>query len=281
MILNINTPRGCGTLKPGGFYLRGLYSATGTLHPLTWVLGDGINGDGHPFVQVPPLKVMEIDPAASLYFGELRKMKPAGMTGDDLDEYNVLVRKTRIAGIADHVGEQFYTAYAFVKELRDMGASRRVAPDFAYLVNRLVRKHGAVPILFTHPRIPVFGSKGNVEEALKLSLEYFPEFFSDDVDLWWHRAWLHPDWGMHVRNRWQGWGHVMIPILALVDAAWKAKKGSRYYEARRTIQSWRYQESWVCATWINRVAYVLPESRVVPKEVSEAKLAIIDLEKEI
>ncbi len=277
-MIDPNPVRGCGTLVPGGFYLQNSSSPIGTLSPITWVLGNGVAGDCHPFIEIPPRGAMEFNPAATLLFNEFCETRPE-IDVDDLIPYEDMAKRTGHIGIADHVGAEHYTAHAFVSELRELGMSRHVSPDFAFMVNKWVRKQGAVPVFFTHPQIPVFRSVDEREVAYRLAREYFVNDSAQDVDLFWsHETWKHPEWGMNVKYPWKGWGHEYVLILALVDAAYNAKKEDRYYGARKIIRQWEYQESWFVATWCNRVCYVLPEDRIVPKEVGQARLAIIDLE---
>lgn len=274
----INPARGCGRLKRGGYYLRGLSGVGGHLSLITWVLGNGIAGNGHPHIEITARKPKEFNPPATLLFREMCTEKPLGMTPDDECEYGDLLARTRALGIADHVGSEHYTAYQFAKELREHGLSRRVHPDFAFLVNKHVRTKGCVPIFATHSQIPYFRDKVKLRGAYELACDYFPE--ARDREVWEHETWLKPDWGMTEKYPDKGWGHIMLPILALVDAAYSARKSSRYYDARAIVRKWAYHETFFVATWVNQVAYVLPEDRKVPPQVAMAKLAIIDLDNE-
>ena len=151
--------RGCGRLKPGGCYLQADRRAGGALEGAVWLL-DWCRTDPPTTqftVKVPPRAMMSIDPLASLL---VRSLIPAGnMAGslplaDNQEHLNILGR----FGLADHVGESFYTPWSFFQELQAHGPSRRVPPAVA----REAAEHLPCVVFFFMP-VPILGDSIDVD----------------------------------------------------------------------------------------------------------------------
>jgi hypothetical protein len=219
-ILLPNPQRGCGQLKTGGTYLQsGPASTTGSLRRLTWLL-DWCITDA-PEVQftvaVPPRAIMQIDPLASIL---TRSLIPAGgMVGplpqaDDQAHLNQLGR----FGLADHVGESFYTPWSFAMELAEHGPSRRVPHDIA----KEVAKHLPCPILFFMP-LPIVGKEVD-------AVEWLAGLNLDAADFAFRPTWDDPQWSFLTRaydggprlDTHDGSDHFEVRVLAEADRLGKA-----------------------------------------------------------
>lgn len=141
--------RGCGSLVPGGFYAQSEPSSRGSLRAWTWTLGTMIDASGaHNVLLSPPRRgQMIINLPATLASGRL-VISP---TEHEHEREYPGLRNVPRAGLIDHVGSAYYTAWSFANEIMRAGVSRRVTSDMA----RLIAPYVPMPILFTHHDIPL------------------------------------------------------------------------------------------------------------------------------
>lgn len=264
--MNPDPPRKCGRKKPDSFYIEGSLVPGGSLHAWTWLLGNGVD-DILP-VELPPRQMSLINPRACIASGEkvLADDEFVPIDTADGELYIQLENSIKNVGIGDHVGKNNYSAYSFAKETAELGASRRVNRDIAELYARLIAQFGAVPIIFSHSRVPVFADK-----------RHFKGVFGFCKTLWhhigersWHgnACWRLPEWGMYARHdQYDGRNSAMTLILATVDALdnnWNAHRAfPLWQEAKEKFDNLMYQEQLFGGSWITQVTYTLPDDKMI------------------
>jgi len=206
-----NVKRGCGTRKSGATYLDSELTPGGTLEPAVWTL-DYCTTDAPAafYVEVAPRAMVQIDPLASLL---TRELVPVGAMNllDVADEFQHLGVLGRF-GLADHVGSE-YTPWSFVKELQELGPSRRVPAEIAAEVS----KHLPCPVIFTMP-LPIIGTQAEASAWLATTdrdakyYEFTPTWYNER---WTFRTREYPG-GPHV-DAYTGGNHFMVPVLAEAD----------------------------------------------------------------
>lgn len=279
-----NPGRGCGKKKEDAFYLEGgAPSAKGNLWAWTWALG---GHDASAPIVLPPRQVVGVNPAACLTTGTLVKADDQYEPAEwDAPTYYRLLDSTKRIGVGDHVGADNYTAVSFAKETMEYGLSRRVPRNVAALFAELIRKHGAIPSMMTHSRIPVFSTEAEMNVALELALDIWPEM---ENDLHKCATWMVKDWGMYCsirRNQYNGKRSAMIPILNVVgglDKDWESHKGNpKWQAARETYDKFFYHEQVFGMAWILQVTYTVPENGKVDESLFNIPgLRFLDLKKE-
>lgn len=217
-----NVQRECGYRKPGSCYLDCDMGAGGSLMPGVWLLDWCVTDapETQFTVEVPPRAMVSIDPLASLL---TRTLIPAGaMTGaallpDDLQHLTMLPR----FGLADHVGESFYTPWSFFQELRKHGPSRRVPHNVA----KEMAKHLPCPAFFFMP-LPLLGTEAGV-------IEWLAGQGRDDADYAFRPTWYNEHWtfltrlfdgGPLIPDAYHGDDHFMTAILRAHDALAPAER---------------------------------------------------------
>lgn len=276
-IYHSNPPRGCGSKAPDACYAEGGdFTPLGGLYNWVWLLGDGLERYiSFTDREVPPRQVVGIDPVLSIM---TLSYIPAGgpdirLTDDALDEYRRLSSATKSPGIADHVGDQFYSAMSFYDETNLYGPSRRITKQVAKTLSELISRVGPIPMVFTHSKVPVF--RNEVEKNFAKQFVYlFGNLTLDWPDRWDDPTWERDSWGQYVRRgQTAGRDHYLLPILDMIDELkykWQDRKDSKdWQDARKFFKGLRYVKQTFGMSWLCKVSYTLPESGSPDDEVLE------------
>ena len=263
---NANPERGCGTKTAGGTYAEGPEgSASGVLRKWAWLLGDGYKRLLP--ITVSPRQMIVINPAATIYSGSLVKSVLPGFGDSEEAAYQRLLKKTKNQGVADHVGEKYYSVYSFAEETRIHGPSRRIPKSLAERLLEILWRRGSVPMLFTHNRMPVFDSRAHLETALEhahICLGLDPAIGSIPVELYdWDPTWQNDEWSQYVEGATDGRRHVLIPILRLIDQLdndWRRKKKYEpYRDAKEFFAGIRFVEQSFGLSWLAKITHCADE----------------------
>lgn len=233
-----NPPRGCGRLKEGGFYARGDVGSGGTLRSWSWVLGEHVIGGFNYAISAPPRSMQLVHFPATLVSGKL-------MTDPvDLSEFPHLRNLPSVA-LLDHVGSAFYTPFSFYKECAAHGPSRRIPEDIA----KVIAKHCPLPILFTHDWLPI-ADKVIVEPLLQWAGAN-PEYKVYDPTP------FDADWGITVRETYNGRDHWAISLMQKMDEVGKGKQRhlSKIMSAE-LLNDTLIAEQVYGVSWITRCVYI-------------------------
>lgn len=280
-IYHPNPERGCGTKKPGGFYLEAGFadrSSGGILNAWTWMLGEGVEGGVNCAITIPPRRMVMGNAAATLTVGEFisADMPTSGIeTVSGMREvYGSLITQVGDLALFDHVGSVHYSAYGFVREVETYGPSRRVPP----LIAEEIVKQLPMMIVFTHSRAPLFRDEAQRDTAVALVCEF--DGWTRTEDLYFGANWLREEWGVFASQQ-NGSDHYLIPILSMLDRIEK-RKGLGLHEVLRKAEAFfadvPFVEQVIGASWITRVGYV-PDGTEDPTAtaVTRKGIQIIDL----
>ena len=273
-----NPTRKCGKKKADGFYGEaGDSCAGGFLWPWTWLLGDGI--DKTILANVPPRKMVLINPAATIAAGELVWKGDAG-TIEDMELYNQLsADKTKSIGVGDHVG-RMYTPYNFAQECKLYGPSRKMTEQEAAAIGKLIHHVGPLPIMFTHSEMPIFKDIEQRDEALRLIAE------CRNVDLshyYLSPVWEDKNWGQYaVSDHLHGSNNYLVLVLEFLDRLFKDWKEYKiepgYKEARDFFKGISFVEQPFGLSWLTNISYTLPKDGESKRDLDVIPgLKIIDL----
>jgi hypothetical protein len=281
-----NPSRGCGKKKEDSFYLEGSPpSGSGNVWAWTWCLGDGIENIA-PLI-FPPRQVTFVNPAACITTGDIV------LADDDFkaaewqyDLYARMCLAMKTIGIGDHVGKNHYSCTSFAKETNEYGISRRINKDTALVYAALIAKVGALPMLFTHSRVPVFTDINQRQQAIDIALNMWPGFKSDQMHM--EATWQMTDWGMYNsprRKQYNGNHSFMVPILNIVSALdndWSLhKQDPVWQEAKEFYETLIYQEQPFGLSWVLQVTHTLPKDGQVDKSLLDVPgLRFLDLGQE-
>jgi len=259
-----NPKRGCGTKKYDACYAEAdIFSEDGMLQPWTWLLGDGIKDN--MYIQVPPRQVILINPVATITLKSLiGKDWPFEIPEESEPLYKRLSYVTKATGIADHVGDKFYSAFSFMAETLEYGPSRRISKDMAKELATIIWNEGPIPMLFTHNRIPVLRHEEDRVRLMSLVSDCFEEGKIDwEKSNWLIPTWWHKDWGMY-RDNWVGNSHYLIPVLGCVDIIEKSWKTVRNEEPWQRLKDFMRDTEHIAFTeqpfglsWLCKVTYTL------------------------
>jgi hypothetical protein len=213
-----NSPRKCGSQRDRGCtYLDSAMSGSGSIQPGVWLL-DWCRTDpptAQFAIDVPPRAMIQIDPLATVL---TRSIIPAGgMVGplplaDDQNHLTILGR----FGLLDHVGENNYTPWSFMQELRKLGPSRKVPHDVA----AEIAKHLPCPIIFTMP-LPILGNEIAVNDW-----RYASDPTRSPYAYTWTPTWENPHWtllarqydgGPEIPDAYYGDDHFEVAVLQHTD----------------------------------------------------------------
>lgn len=265
-----NPKRGCGFKQEDAFYAEGGdHGPGGQLWSWTWCVGDGID-DISP-VTVPPRTLVACNPAASIVEGSLTR-NPYDVPDWNEAIYEKLLEAMAGQGVADHVGDNHYSAYSFAQETISRGPSRRIPPNQAKAIGLYIYRHGPIPALYTHNRVPVFRSgvqretaRQFVEDLYNVKRNEFPNMVA---------SWALDNWGMYARqNQNRCLEHYMIPVLRVINTLehrWvSVQEHEVWKEARDFFGDLTYVEQTIGLSWICRVSYTLPKDREKISEVAQ------------
>lgn len=290
---NQNPPRKCGTKKEDSYYLEsGEISIDGALHAWSWLLGDGLTRNiTFSKQEVPPRQVVGVNPIMTILF---ESYIPADGPPIPVPEtkkalYEQLIMATKTPGLADHVGDQYYSAWEFYLETAELGLSRRIPKTVAATLAELISIHGPLPVMLSHSQVPVFRSEEEMAKAMDHVNATQTTFYRtvDEAVSWEGRwmspTWTHDNWGQyHRRDHWIGSSHYMIPILAVVDDLknkWQTyKEIEEWQAARKFFNGLRYVKQTFGMSWMCQVSYTLPFKGEADEEVYNIPgINIIDL----
>lgn len=293
MSYDTDPERGCGRKQPDAFYIEGVSSSRGTLNPWTWVLGNGM--DKTIPLQLPPRKTQVVNiPATMVLKQVVWPDKNIQMSTAQATLYDWLTPEgVKPIGIADHVGASNYTAAQFAQEAMAHGVSRRITPDLARTYGVALQAYGAVPILFTHSKVPVFRSME--ERDLVCSMSF--HFSESDVHIkptWEVQRWgeLYGRWSAYSRDRatgveyYDGGRSYLVHVLNTLDYVERYAK--KYTEKSETDEEriaafagLHYQEQAFGISWVNRLTYTLPTDHMIdPNILDIPSITIVDLDAE-
>lgn len=255
-----NPERGCGTKKEGGFYAEGTTSPNGALSLWTWILGTCTEAGLNCFVSPPARKVVQGNLAASLVMGEFVSNdvpfeRRIGSEKNYLGkQYATLKRQAAPVALFDHVGSKFYTPHEFMKEVRELGPSRRITPQVAEEIAKMT----PIPVVFTHSDIPLFRDEAERDAVVELAAGLLSEYDQDQVR--YLPTWMSPEWGLYSSCKDRGDDHYLRQILGLLS---RLKRQPRLID---TSEAWaalaavmgraNFQEQPFGATWITKITYV-------------------------
>ncbi|KKM01694.1 hypothetical protein LCGC14_1791850 [marine sediment metagenome] len=266
-----NPERGCGTKAPGGTYCEGPTSSTGgALRTWAWLLGDG-HSECIPLT-VPPRQMIVINPAATITICAIVKDRQPYFEGLAEAAYLHLLQVTKNQGVADHVGEKYYSAYSFAEETKRHGPSRRIPKAMAKRLLDIVWSRGPIPMLFTHNRMPIFNSPGHFDVATEHAMYCLGLNSLHDEDINWNPTWQHPEWSQY-SDGYRGDDHVLIPILRLLDELdrdWRNKKSiPAYVDAKEFFSEVRGVEQAVGMSWMKKITHCAKEDGTYDEEILE------------
>lgn len=268
---NPNPPRRCGGgKKTNSFYAEGgELSSEGTLHPWTWLLGDGL--EKNIFIEIPPRQIQLLNPVLTIMF---RAFMPASGPSVPIPKgkrwlWDHLMNAMSVPGIGDHVGTQFYTPYNFALETIELSASRRISPQMAQALGIAISTFGPLPMMFTHKEIPAFRNEAEMAAMMLHVSNCLGAVMFDEM---YHQpTWTHDNWGMYARrNQWTCNNHFMIPVLAFLDAMrndWKKYKYDVDWQAaKKFFRGIRFTEQTFGLSWLIKVIYTTPAEGEEPAD---------------
>lgn len=266
-----NPERGCGTKAPGGIYCEGpSSSAEGVLRTWAWLLGNGYS-ECIPLT-IPPRQMIVINPAATIAICAVVKDRQPYF--EDLTEaaYMHLLQATKNQGVADHVGEKYYSAHSFAEETKRHGPSRRIPKSIAKRLLEIVWSRGPIPMLFTHNRMPIFDSLEDLDRATEHAMYCLGLNSTHDEDINWDPTWQHPRWSQYIEG-YRGDDHILIPILRLLDELdndWRNKKSiPAYVDAKEFFSEVRFVEQAFGASWMKKITHCAEENGTYDEEILE------------
>lgn len=272
----LNPQRGCG-YKHRGYYIEGgPLVAGGGLEPVTLCTGDLLDGGEAILCRIPPRKSLQFFVWDTFRFGSVEYLGTDEMTPVGRKHIDEIVRKgTKFVGIIDHVGSKHYSPISFIKELKELGPSRRVSRDMALLVRQLMEAGvGPVPIFFSHSQVPLFKSVRAYHKALMMAQELFS--IVPDRKLHTAAAYEREGWGMN-RRMWGGISEVHPAAsyyLLELDAACRTTD-ERFTKARDFLRKHVvYAEQLFCCSWISQVSFATDDGTV---PAAANGLTILDL----
>ncbi len=280
-------PRGCGGKVGDACYLEtGEFETGGGLNAWTWLLGDGMERTiVFSKEQVPPRQIVGIDPLMTILFETYIAADGPSIPipKGKLAKYEHLRVATKSPGVADHVGDQFYSAWSFYRECIQFGPSRRVTKQVAKAISEIINTVGPVPMIFSHPKIPIFRS----EKERAGAMEHVAAVLSTEFEFkYLFPTWTHDNWGMYSRlDQWIGKSHFMLPILrtihSLKDDWQELKEKHKWVTARKLFNGLRYTTQTFGCAWLCKVSYPLPSGSTEPDaEMMELPgINVIDLKK--
>ena len=261
---NANPERGCGTKTAGATYAEGPEeSAGGVLNRWSYLLSDGYL-DFMP-ISVPPRQMVIINPAATIYTRSLVKTVLPGF-GERFEDklasgYTKLLKKTKNQGVADHVGEKYYSAHSFAQEIKHYGPSRRIPKSIAERLIEIIWQRGPIPMIFTHNRMPIFKGSEQVAQAVDHVRKCLGHFSSGEYGTDWYEwgpTWRHEDWSQY-SDGYHGYNHVLVDVLELIhelDNNWRKRKKEPFFEeAKEFFTGLRYVEQAFGAAWLGRITH--------------------------
>lgn len=269
-----NPPRRCGGSKQtNSFYAEsGELSSDGTLHPWTWLLGDGLKRN--IFMKIPPRQIQLLNPVLTVLF---KTFMPASGPSVPIPKgkrwlFDHLMNAMSALGAGDHVGTQYYTPFNFAAETRSLGPSRRISPQMATVLGTAISTYGPLPMMFTHKEIPAFRTPEEMAAAQRVVGRCLGATQIFNWDYWYMRpTWTHDNWGMYARrNQWTGDRHFMIPILDLLDDIrndWKKYKDNENWKAaKKFFRGIRFTEQTFGLSWLTKVTYTTPADGEEPAD---------------
>ncbi len=279
-------PRGCGGKEEDACYLEtGEFDPNGGLNSWTWLLGDGFERTiAFSKEQVPPRQVVGIDPVMTILFETYIAADGPSIPipKAKLARYEHLRVATKSPGVADHVGDQFYSAWGFYRECMQFGPSRRVTKQVAKVMSEIINTVGPIPMVFSHPKIPIF--RDNIEWVK--AAEHVTNVLGTDFEFnYLFPTWTHDNWGMYARrDQWIGKSHFMLPFLQVIHKLkddWQELKDiEEWKEARKFFNGLRYAKQTFGCAWLCKVSYTLPGSAEPDEEMMELPgINVIDLKK--
>jgi len=281
-----NPPRRCGGSKQeDAYYLEGGdFIEDGALHAWTWLLGDGLNRYiGLSKQEVPPRQVVGVNPIMTILFENYIPADgpPLPVPEDKKALYEQLVLATKTPGVADHVGDQFYSAWNFYLETAQFGPSRRVPKQVAVTLGDLINRFGPLPMMFAHSKIPLFRN----EKEMARAMSHVDKLHDIDFGLrYMFPTWTHDNWGQYARrDHWIGSTHFMIPILGVIDDLkenWQQYKDIKEWQvARDFFANLRYVKQTFGMGWLCKISYTLPSDGEPDGDAYDIPgINIIDLE---
>lgn len=281
-----NPSRGCGMKKPDSFYIESSGSTSGSLGLWTWLLDDGEVHHSALLWQVPArqaliFKIIESILAASLIkeddFFHVHRAK-------DLLVKASLENSVPRIGIVDHVGKTHYSAWSFAREVFEHGVSRRISKKTAVVMAEAIQKYGAVPIVFTHDRMPLFYN----EQIQSDSIDFAYGCTEIDLDVIERvPTWLMESWGAYLsKGQHSGYNHFLIPVLSVIhalDMKWSLHLHSEpHIAAKEFFKQLDYSERPFGMSWITDVTYTVDKESTVKRSDLQGipGLRILDLDED-
>lgn len=289
-----NPPRLCGTKRPG-FYVEADMGATGSLAAITWLLGTHVAGSTNCLTAIPARAMVAGNLPASLIEGEFVSADVPYLQGLHVQgaqsaealakrmAYDKISQAAAPVALFDHVGSNNYTPHEFASELAEYGPSRRVPKTLALQVAQAVNAQGALPIVFTHSDLPMFGDLETRDRAMALAAQavygYDPEAVYTVAT--WHRD----GWGMYASHVDRGRDHYLVAILGAMARIRRQPS----LASGITAQTWQplaealaqvpTAEAPFCASWITKVTHVTdgPPAPQVAEEMAQRGIDILDL----
>ena len=276
-----NPIRMCGR-KHDGFYIEsGPGSIHGSLSLVTLVTGDLRQSGENILCEIPPRGVHRFCPVDTLRLGEVCFDAAAASTPLSRKEVErIAYNGTKSLGLIDHVGSNHYTPVSFVIELHELGASRRVTEEMAREVIAINRMGiTAIPIFFTHSRIPLL-SDAEYYEAMDALYRIWPDTCYPG-SLYEGASYTHSKWGMR-REKWGGiWESVPAAawfVLELANAAAADDGDGHYASVKELFEQCKYHEQLLCASWIKQVTYVTSSGQVPAWVEKDGTVAVLEIE---
>lgn len=240
--------RGCGHLVKGGFYLRSEMGRSGTLVPWAWCLGESVIGGANLSFTVPARQTQVCHMRSTLatrQFSTEDRMKGLSMVRGlaDLPDFALM----------DHIGESNYTPYSFAMECQQYGPSRRVSRAVA---SRLVAENMLpIPIIFTHPQMPVVDADfKNVLALWAIDLEKPHSQTQVVPDVTCYRE----NWGILAKSKDCGNDHWIVPVLKyLHERNGKGKKHLTEIMPAVLAENTLFIEQAVGVSWLTNAVYVV------------------------
>lgn len=271
-----NTPRECGQLVPGGYYLSSadMFSADGALNIVAYPFGDGLD-DVLLCGSMPSRGMVEVNPAAS--FSRLSLIAagdPFEPAEYEADMYGRLTNAVTRHGLFDHVGDNNYTPSLFIKELIERGPNRHVTPEFARRIALLL----PLPVFFT-TKLPVFRSSSELTAVMDIAESLIDGFHSQARYL--GANWGRESWGMYAsENQDPGRDHFMLAVLGLMHKVhkrnWHLVQHDPYWkDVRAFMDSLTYEEQPFVASWMLRAIKIVEQGEEATYTAADEKDGII------